>query len=123
GAVWTLLAECWLVVAQHRAWLGQLLVTLPARADILLGEGEQAPRLIRIGLRQHAVAGLGVFVLFQRNAWRFRIENEARLAVGHTPRVIAIQRPVTAQCRVLLLLQAIFHVIPVGNAVAVRNDE
>src|SRR5574338_603427 len=100
-----------------------LLVECPAGFRVVLGFLHQLFGAGLIHLGQHLVAGLVVGILRDRDAGLLRFDQKRVLALFGEPRVVAIHGPVTGLYGELLLLQTAGHVVAVGDAVAVGDDD
>ena len=101
----------------------RLAVHAPLAFDIILRSFEQFARGFRIAANQHGVARFLIGVLLQGDAGRLGIEKERILAFEAKRGIVAHQWPVTAEHGLFLLVQTEDHVISVGNAMTVRDDE
>src|SRR3990172_940892 len=101
----------------------ELLVDAESLLDVGLGGGHEL--LITLGtlLLDHAEARLVAHVRGEIALGRAGVELEGALAEGRTPRVVAIERPVSRLDGELLLLDTVRHVIAVRDALAVRDDQ
>ncbi len=95
----------------------------PLAFHIVLGLVQQLPRNRRIAPRQHRKPLLVVAVFLQRDGRCFGVELERILALLPQRRVVPHQRPVSRKHRVLLLLHAVRQIEPMGDAMAIRNDQ
>src|SRR5438067_1178219 len=83
----------------------QLRVAQPAIVHILLSQRQQSLCFDRVALGEHAVARLGVDVVLERDAGRFRVEVERLAAVVRQTWVVVEQRPVPGEHRLFLLFE------------------
>src|SRR5262249_49493852 len=82
----------------------ELLVDRVAPGRALLGHAEEAAEAQRVELLHHPEARLVPHVLAGRDLGGRRVENERRKALGHAPRVEAVERPYRRLHRELLLV-------------------
>ena len=105
-----------------RCIAGELLVVAPPLVDVGLEQARQLAGPGRVGALEDGEARLGRDEVAHRDRRRLRVELE-RLAVVDLARMEAVQRPVAALHRVLLMGHRLRHVDAVRDAGAVGDDE
>ena len=101
---------------------GELLVVVPAFVGVRLRQLRELGGAFGMGPLEDGEAGLGGHEVGDRDRWRARVELEG-LAALDLGRMEAIQRPVAALDRILLVGHRLAHVDPVGDAGAVGDDQ
>ena len=100
----------------------ELLVVAPALVGVGLRQRRELGGPFRVGALEDGEARLGGHEVADRDRRRLRVELE-RLAALDLGGLEAVQRPVAALDRVLLVGHRLAHVDAVGDAGAVGDDE